>query len=100
LNIGFYVFELPFYRLLQSFANTLLLLSIVLVGARYAVAVISGASMSTAARVHFGVIVMLFLVTIAIGFQLDRYSLVLQRPERHIPGSQLTDVNARSWPST
>ena len=95
LNIGFYVFELPFYRLLQSFANTLLLLSIVLVGARYAVAVISGASMSTAARVHFGVIVMLFLVTIAIGFQLDRYSLVYSDQSGIFQGASYTDVNAR-----
>jgi len=30
LNIGFYVFELPFYRLIQSYANTVLLLSILL----------------------------------------------------------------------
>jgi uncharacterized membrane protein (UPF0182 family) len=95
LNVGFYVFELPFYRLLQSFANTLLLLSIVLVGVRYAVAVISGASMTTAARIHVGVLVMLFLITIAIGFQLDRYSLVYSDQSGIFQGASYTDVNAR-----
>jgi hypothetical protein len=95
LNIGFYVFELPFYRLLQSFANTLLLLSVVLAGARYLVAVISGASMSTAARVHVGVLVMLFLLSIAVGFQLDRYSLVYSGQSGIFQGASYTDVNAR-----
>ena len=44
-NIGFYVFQLPFFRLLQSYINTVLLVSIVVVGIRYIVAVVSGAPM-------------------------------------------------------
>ena len=95
LNIGFYVFELPFYRLLQSFVNTVLLLSIVMVGVRYLIAVISGASMPTAARTHVGVLMMLFLVSIAVGFQLDRYSLVYGDQSGIFQGVSYTDANAR-----
>jgi hypothetical protein len=94
-DIGFYIFELPFYRLLQSFANTVLLLSIVIVGVRYLVAVISGASMPTTARIHVGVLVMLFLVSIAVGFQLDRLSLVYSDQSGIFQGASYTDVNAR-----
>jgi uncharacterized protein len=95
LNIGFFVFELPFYRLLQALANTLLLISIVLVGVRYLVAVISGASMPTRARAHVGILVALFLITIAIGFQLDRYSLVYSGQSGIFQGASYTDVNAK-----
>jgi uncharacterized membrane protein (UPF0182 family) len=95
LDLGFYVFELPFYRLIQSFANTLLLLALVLAGIRYLVAVISGASMPTAARTHVGVLVMLFLLSIAIGFQLDRYSLVYSHQSGIFQGVSFTDTNAR-----
>jgi hypothetical protein len=95
LDLGFYVFDLPFYRLIQSLANTLLLMSIVLVGIRYLVAVISGASMPTAARAHVGVLVALFLFTIAIGFQLDRYSLVYSNQSGVFQGVSYTDANAR-----
>jgi uncharacterized membrane protein (UPF0182 family) len=48
-DIGFYIFELPLYRLAQSYANALLLVAIALVGIRYLVAVVSGASMPTTA---------------------------------------------------
>ncbi len=89
LNIGFYVFELPFYRLLQSFANTLLLLSVVLAGARYLVAVDlrrldadRGPRPCRRARDAVPAV--------------DRRRVparpifaCLQRPERHLPGSQL-----------
>ena len=95
LDIGFYVFQLPFFRLIQSLANTVLLMSIVLVGVRYMVAVISGASMPTPARGHIGVLVVLFLFTIAIGFQLDRYSLVYSDQSGVFQGVSYTDANAR-----
>jgi uncharacterized membrane protein (UPF0182 family) len=94
-DIGFYIFELPFYRLLQGYANTLLLLSLVVIGIRYAVAVISGASMPTAARSHIGVLVMLLLFSIAIGFQLDRYGLVYSNQSGIFQGASYADVNAK-----
>jgi len=95
LDLSFYVFALPFYRLIQSFANTLFLVAIVLVGIRYLVAVISGASMPTSARAHVGVLVVLFLFTIAIGFQLDRYSLVYSNQSGIFQGVSYTDANAK-----
>jgi uncharacterized membrane protein (UPF0182 family) len=94
-DIGFYIFELPFYRLLQSFANTILLMALVVVGIRYGVAVISGASMPARARVHIGVLVALYLFTIAAGFQLDRYSLVYSSQSGVFQGVSYTDANAR-----
>ena len=95
LNIGFYIFELPFYRLVQSYANTLLLVSIALVGIRYLVAVISGASMPTAARTHVGILIMLYLFSIAIGFQLDRYELVYSGQSGVFQGVSYADANAK-----
>jgi hypothetical protein len=95
LNIGFYVFELPFYRLLQSFANTCCCCRSSWSAFAIAVAVISGASMPTAARIHVGVLVMLFLMSIAIGFQLDRYSLVYSDQSGIFQGVSYTDANAR-----
>ena len=94
-DIGFYVFELPFFRLVQSYANTLLLVSIVLIGIRYLVAVISGASMPTAARTHVGVLIMLYLFSIAIGFQLDRYELVYSGQSGIFQGVSNADANAK-----
>jgi uncharacterized membrane protein (UPF0182 family) len=94
-DFSFYIFELPFFRLLQSFANSLLLLALILVAIRYAVAVISGASMSTAARVHVGLLVALYLFSIAVGFQLDRYGLVYSDQSGIFQGVSYTDANAR-----
>ena len=95
LDLGFYVFQLPFFRLIQGLANTVLLMSIVLVGVRYLVAVISGASMPTRARGHVGLLVVLFLFTVAIGFQLDRFSLVYSDQSGVFQGVSYTDANAR-----
>jgi uncharacterized membrane protein (UPF0182 family) len=94
-DIGFYIFELPLYRLAQSYANALLLVSIALVGIRYLVAVVSGASMPTPARVHLGLLVMLYLWSIALGFQLDRYELVYSGTSGIFQGAGYTDTVAR-----
>ncbi len=89
LDISFFLFELPFFRLLQTYGNSLLLLAVVLSGVRYLVAVVSGASMPTSARVHLGLLALAYLWSIAIGYQLDRYELVYSTHERHLPGRQL-----------
>jgi uncharacterized membrane protein (UPF0182 family) len=94
-DIGFYVFELPFYRLIQSYANTLLLVSIAVIGIRYLVAVISGASMPTSARSHVGILIMLYLFSIAIGFQLDRFELVYSGQSGVFQGVSFADANAK-----
>jgi uncharacterized membrane protein (UPF0182 family) len=95
LDIGFYLFELPFYRLLQTYANSLLLLGVVLAGIRYLVAVVSGASMPTTARVHLGLLAMAYLWSIAIGYQLDRYELVYSDTSGFFQGVSYADANAR-----
>ena len=94
-NIGFYVFQLPFFRLLQSYVNTVLLVSIVVVGIRYIVAVVSGAPMSTPARVHLGVLAMLYLWSVALGYQLDRFELVYSGQSTLFTGVSYADANAK-----
>jgi uncharacterized membrane protein (UPF0182 family) len=94
-DIGFFLFELPFYRLVQSFANSLLLVALALVAIRYLVAVASGASMPTTARVHIGILAALWLWSAAIGYQLDRYELVYSGTSGIFQGVSFTDANAR-----
>ena len=94
-DISFFLFELPFYRLVQSFANGLLLVTLALVGIRYLIAVASGASMPTSARVHLGLLAALWLWSSAIGYQLDRYELVYSGTSGIFQGVSYTDANAR-----
>ena len=94
-DISFFLFDLPFYRLLQAFVNSILLTTLVLVGIRYLIAVISGASMPTRSRVHLGVLVALFMWSIAIGFQLDRFSLVSSNTSGIFQGVSYTDATAK-----
>jgi len=94
-DVGFYVFELPFYRLLQEYANSLLFIALALTGARYLVAVISGAPMPTTARAHLGILAALYLWSAAVGYQLDRYELVYSTTSGIFQGVSYTDANAR-----
>ncbi|MGA2512350.1 MAG: UPF0182 family protein [Candidatus Limnocylindrales bacterium] len=94
-DIGFFMFELPFYRLIQSAANSLLLIALVLVGIRYLIAVVSGASMPTAARVHLGLLAALWLWSAAVGYQLDRYELVYSNTSGIFQGVSYSDYNAK-----
>ena len=93
-DVSFYLFELPFYRLAQSYVNSLILVTFALSGIRYLIAWISGAPMSTPARVHLGLLVTLYLWSIAIGYQLDRYELVYSGTSGIFQGASYTDVNA------
>ena len=94
-NISFFLFELPFYRLVQSYANIVLLVALILIGIRYLVAVASGASMPTAARIHLGLLAALYLWSAAVGYQLDRYELVYSTSSGIFQGVGFTDANAR-----
>jgi hypothetical protein len=95
LDISFFLFDLPFYRLIQSFVIGLLLATVALVGIRYIVAVVSGASMPSAARVHIGLLAMLYLWAAAAGLQLDRYELVYSNTSGIFQGVSYTDANAQ-----
>jgi uncharacterized membrane protein (UPF0182 family) len=76
-DIGFFLFDLPFLRLVQSVANGLLIASLVLVGGRFAVGALDGPFVaSTRIRVHLGVLGGLLLIVVAVGYQLDKLELV------------------------
>jgi uncharacterized protein len=94
-DISFFLFELPFYRLIQSYANVLLLMALLMAGSRYLIAVISGAPMPTAARVHLSLLAALYLWSAAVGYQLDRYELVYSNNSGIFQGVSYTDANAR-----
>ncbi len=75
-DISWFLFELPFLRLLQSVANSLLVAAFLVAGGRYLVGALGGRFvLSTPVRVHLGVLAGLFLLTIALGYQLDRFDL-------------------------
>ena len=76
-DISFFLFDLPFLRFLQVTLIGLVISSLVIAAARYLVAALANrAVFSTAVRVHLGVLAGLFIVAIAIGYQLDKFELV------------------------
>ena len=94
-DISFFLFELPFYRLIQSAANALLFVTLALVGIRYLIAVVSGAPMPTGARIHLGLLGALYLWSAAVGYQLDRYELVYSNTSGIFQGVSFADANAK-----
>ena len=97
-DLGFYVFELPFWRLLYGWgttlvAGTLLLTAVVYVLQRSLVLTARGPRLAAGARMHLLSLVALFLVLRAFGFWLDRYDL-LYSPRGVVFGASYTDVNA------
>src|SRR5206468_2540695 len=94
-DISFFLFDLPFLRLVQTEANALLVAAIVVAGARYLLSAMAGAAVfDTRVRVHLGVLAGLFLLTIALGYQLDKLDLV--HGSRGVAtGVSYTDQNAQ-----
>jgi uncharacterized membrane protein (UPF0182 family) len=75
-DIGFFLFQLPFLRLVQSIANGLLLGSLVLAGGRYVLAAArDGLELATPIRLHLAILAGLFLLSVAAGYQLDKFEL-------------------------
>jgi uncharacterized membrane protein (UPF0182 family) len=95
MDISFFLFQLPFLRLLQTIASGLLVASLIVTGGRYLLSALAGASVfDTRVRVHLGVLAGLFLMTIALGYQLDKLELV--HSTRGIAsGVSFTDQNAQ-----
>jgi uncharacterized protein len=94
-DISFFLFELPFFRLAQTVFNGLLLASLAVAGARYLVAASRGGEVFiTRVRVHLAVLAGLYLLSIAFGYQLDKYELVYSGSGVSI-GVSFTDANAR-----
>ena len=112
-DISFFLFELPFFRLVQSLVNGLLLASLLVAGARYLLATTRGGEVFvTRVRVHLAVLGGLYLLSVAFGYQLDKYELVysqagrgdgrrVRRRERAVPGLRRADVpvGARGRPA-
>ena len=94
-DIGFFLFELPFFRLLQSIAVALLVGALLVVFGRYLVGALRGGLVfRTPVRVHLGVLGALFLLVVAAGYQLDKYELAYTT-NGVATGISYVDENAR-----
>jgi uncharacterized membrane protein (UPF0182 family) len=75
-DVSYYLFELPFLRLVQGAVGGLLIAGLVVAGGRYVLAAARGGGFPTPVRVHLGVLGGLYLLTVAAGYQLDKLELV------------------------
>jgi uncharacterized protein len=96
-DIGFYLFELPLYSLLQTWAFTSLVLTILLTaGAHYLLGAIrpdSSEKVTREARIHLTILLATAIAIRAWGYWLDRYELNYS-PRGTVTGASFTDVNA------
>jgi uncharacterized protein len=105
LDLSFFVFDYPFWRLVLGFAFAIVLLS--LIGALLTHYVFGGLRLQTpgqkltpAARVHLSVLLGLFVALKAVAYWLDRYGLVYSDRGGVFTGASYTDVNALLVPKT
>ncbi|MGW3484455.1 UPF0182 family protein [Rhodococcus indonesiensis] len=100
LDVGFYAFDLPFYRFLLNwmFVAVILALFAALVthyifgGIRLAG---RGGSLTRAARIQLAVLAGIFVALKAVAYWLDRYALLWSgRKEPTFTGAGFTDINA------
>ncbi len=94
-DIGYFLFELPFLRFIQALFNGIVVAALIVVLARYLVGATAGSLVfTTSVRVHLAVLGGLFLLSIAFGYQLDKYELAYST--RGIAtGVSFTDQNAQ-----
>ncbi len=97
-DLSFYVFQLPFWRLLYGWATTLVAAAMVLTAAVYVlqrglVLTTRGPRLAAGARTHLLALGAAMLLLRALGFWLDRYEL-LYSPRGVVFGASYTDVNA------
>jgi uncharacterized membrane protein (UPF0182 family) len=97
-DLGFYFFELPFWRLLYGWgitlaAGTLVLTAAVYVLQRSLVLTARGPRLAAAARTHLLALGALLLVLRGVGFWLDRFDL-LYSSRGAVFGASYADVNA------
>jgi uncharacterized membrane protein (UPF0182 family) len=94
-DIGYFLFELPFLRFVQSLFNGIVIATLIVVLARYLVGASRGSLIfTTPVRVHLGVLGALFLLSVAFGYQLDKYELVYST-RGFVTGVGFTDQNAQ-----
>ena len=76
-DIGYFLFELPFLRLVQGVFNGLVIAALLLTLGRYLVtASRAGLVFATPVRLHLAVLGALLLLSVAFGYQLDKLELV------------------------
>ena len=94
-DVSWFLFDLPFLRAVQSIFNALVVGGLIVAFGRYlAGAPQRGLSFPTPVRVHLAVLAGLFLLSVAFGYQLDKYELVYS--ERGIAtGVSYTDFHAQ-----
>ena len=105
LDLSFFVFEYPFYRLLLGFGFAITILA--LIGSLLTHYVFGGLRLQTpgqkltaAARVQVSVLLGVFVALKAVAYWLDRYGLVYSDRGGVFTGASYTDVNALLVPKT
>ena len=96
-DISWFLFELPFFRAVQSIFNTLVVASLLVAGGRYLAGMTgSGFRVPTSIRVHLAILGGLYLLSVAVGYQLDKYELVYSnRMPVGAIGVSFTDAHAQ-----
>ncbi|RBY91838.1 membrane protein [Blastococcus sp. TBT05-19] len=99
VDVSFFVFDYPFYRLLLGFGFAIAILA--LIGALLTHYVFGGLRLQTpgqkltaAARVQLSVLVGVFVALKSVAYWLDRYGLVYSNRGDVFTGASYTDVNA------
>ncbi len=94
-DISFFLFELPFLRLVQGVFNGIVVAALLLSLTRYIVSASNGGLVFTSpVRIHLAVLGGLFLLSVAFGYQLDK--LDLSYSTRGVAaGVSYTDQNAQ-----
>jgi uncharacterized membrane protein (UPF0182 family) len=105
MDLSFFVFDYPFYRLAVGFGLAVVLLS--LIGSLLTHYVFGGLRLQTpgqklsgAARVQLSVLLGLFLALKSVAYWLDRYGVVYSNRGEVFTGASYTDVNALLVPKT
>jgi uncharacterized protein len=100
IDVGFYVFDYPFWRYLLGFGFTAVVLSVVgSIAMHYIFGGVrlqgAGDRMTTAARAHLTTLVAVFVLLKAIAYVLDKRALLLDHNEKiGVYGAGYTAVNA------
>ncbi|HEY4572073.1 MAG TPA: UPF0182 family protein, partial [Kribbella sp.] len=105
IDLSFFVFDYPFYRLALGFGFAIVLLA--LIGSLLTHYIFGGLRLQTpgqkltgAARVQISVLLGLFVALKAVAYWLDRYGLVYSDRGDVFTGASYTDVNALLVPKT
>ncbi|MEO7666951.1 MAG: UPF0182 family protein [Dehalococcoidia bacterium] len=96
-NVSWFLFDLPFLRTIQTVFNVLVLGGLAVAGIRYLAGTTrSGLSLTSGIRIHLAVLAGLYLLSVAFGYQLDKFELVYStRGAGAIAGVSYTDANAQ-----